>query len=52
VIRPDGRLNLASMAEDQEYYLANGWTQSRVDLNALIDYSFLDAALQVLGPYE
>ena len=26
--------------------------QTRIDLNALVDYSFADAAVQVLGPYR
>jgi NitT/TauT family transport system substrate-binding protein len=49
---PDGRINLASLAADQEYWLASGQQQSRIDLNALVDYSFADAAVQALGPYR
>jgi NitT/TauT family transport system substrate-binding protein len=51
-LNPDGRINLASIAEDQDYWLASGAQQTRIDLESLVDYSFVDAALQVLGPYR
>jgi hypothetical protein len=51
-LNPDGRLNVASIAQHQEYWLATGVQQSRIDLDALIDYSFADAAVQTLGPYR
>jgi NitT/TauT family transport system substrate-binding protein len=49
---PDGRINMTSLAADQDYWLASGAQQQRIDLNALVDYSFADAAVQVLGPYR
>ncbi len=49
---PDGRINVTSLAADQDYWLASGAQQTRIDLNALVDYSFADAAVQVLGPYR
>lgn len=51
-LHPDGRLNLTSLAEDQAFWLANGTQQTPVDLATVVDYSFVDAALQVLGPYQ
>jgi NitT/TauT family transport system substrate-binding protein len=51
-LHPDGRINVASLAQHQEYWLATGVQQTRIDLDALIDYSFADAAVQVLGPYQ
>jgi NitT/TauT family transport system substrate-binding protein len=51
-LNPDGRINVASLAEDQEYWLASGAQQARIDLNVLVDYSFADAAVQALGPYR
>ncbi len=51
-INPDGRMNVDSLAADQEYWLASGAQQARIDLNALVDYSFADAAVQTLGPYR
>jgi NitT/TauT family transport system substrate-binding protein len=51
-LHPDGRMNVASIAQHQEYWLASGVQQTRIDLDTLIDYSFADAAVQVLGPYR
>jgi NitT/TauT family transport system substrate-binding protein len=51
-INPDGRLNRASIAEDQEIWLASGLQQARVNLDEVIDESFVQSALQVLGPYR
>jgi NitT/TauT family transport system substrate-binding protein len=48
----DGRLNVASLAEDQDYFLAAGLQQQRIDINTLVDHSFADAAAQALGPYR
>jgi NitT/TauT family transport system substrate-binding protein len=51
-LHPDGRINLASLAEDQELWLARGIQQQRLVLEDIIDYSFADAAVQALGPYQ
>jgi NitT/TauT family transport system substrate-binding protein len=51
-LNPDGRVNVASLAADQEFWLARGVQQARVDLSEVVDYSFVDAALQALGPYR
>jgi len=51
-LNPDGRVNLASMVDDQEYWLASGAQQARIDVASLVDYSFADAAVQALGPYR
>src|SRR5579875_1257035 len=51
-LAPDGHLNVASIAEDQDYFLAAGLQQQRIDINTLVDHSIADAAVQVLGPYQ
>ncbi len=51
-LHPDGRMSLESLANDQEFWLQRGLQQSRIDINALVDYSFADAAVQTLGPYR
>ncbi|HZR97939.1 MAG TPA: ABC transporter substrate-binding protein [Chloroflexota bacterium] len=51
-LAPDGHLNVASISEDQDYFLAAGLQQQRIDINTLIDHSFADAAVQALGPYQ
>jgi NitT/TauT family transport system substrate-binding protein len=52
-LHPDGRLNLASLNEDQDYFLSAGLQQTRIDVNAFVDHSYADAAVQALGgPYR
>jgi NitT/TauT family transport system substrate-binding protein len=51
-LNPDGRLNIPSMVADQEYWLASGAQQARIDVASLVDYTFADAAVQALGPYR
>ncbi|HLH26034.1 MAG TPA: ABC transporter substrate-binding protein [Chloroflexota bacterium] len=49
---PNGRLNVASIAEDQDLWLASGLQQARVNLDEVVDPSFTDAAVAALGPYR
>ncbi len=48
---PDGRMNLTSLAEDQELWLAQGRQETRVDLASVVDTSFAEYAVAQLGPY-
>jgi NitT/TauT family transport system substrate-binding protein len=50
-IRPDGHLDMASLAEDLEIYRATGLVQGKVEVKDAVDESFLDAALKTLPPY-
>src|SRR5262249_27161011 len=47
-INPDGRLNRQGMVDDLAWYRAQGLVQQPVDVDTLIDYSFVDAALAQL----
>ena len=51
---PDGRVNVATLADDQELWLATGLLeQARIDLNDVVDLSFAEAvAARTLGPYR
>ena len=51
-LAPDGRINLASLAEHQEVWLAAGLQQAPVDLGDVVDLSFAEAAVRTLGPYR
>jgi NitT/TauT family transport system substrate-binding protein len=48
---PNGRMNVASIREDQEFWLARGLQQTRINVDEVVDHRFADAAVQVLGPY-
>jgi NitT/TauT family transport system substrate-binding protein len=51
-IRPDGHLDMASLAEDLEIFRAAGLVEGKVDVKAAVDESFLEAALKTLPPYQ
>jgi hypothetical protein len=42
-------MNLTSMAEDQDLWLAQGRQETRVDLGEVVDHSFADYAVAQLG---
>ena len=50
-LSPDGKLDVQSMREDLEYYEKSGSLKVQVDLSKLIDASFQENAVRVLGPY-
>jgi NitT/TauT family transport system substrate-binding protein len=49
---PDARLDLRSIEDDLDYYVASGQVKDKPDLSKLIDMSFQQFAVQALGPYE
>jgi NitT/TauT family transport system substrate-binding protein len=50
-INPDGYSLFQSGIDDQDWYLAKGTLQQRVDVPTIVDHSFVDYALGVLGAY-
>ncbi len=51
-MNPDGRVNKASLAYDLAFYAEQGLVKGAVDLDDAVDGSFVEAALQELGPYR
>jgi NitT/TauT family transport system substrate-binding protein len=51
-MNPDGRVNKDSLAYDLAVYSEQGLINGKVDLNQLIDMSFVESALKTLGPYR
>ncbi len=49
---PNGRMHVASIRDDQEFWLARGLQQTRINVDDVIDHRYVDAAAQALGPYE
>ncbi|HLH24117.1 MAG TPA: ABC transporter substrate-binding protein [Chloroflexota bacterium] len=49
---PDGRLNREDLADQQRFYMERGELQYRdlIPIDSLVDESWLDAAIRVLGP--
>lgn len=52
-LNPDGETNVSSLKEDQEYFIAAGLQQERVDMERVVDHSFVRYAVaQLGGPYR
>jgi NitT/TauT family transport system substrate-binding protein len=49
---PNGKLDVASMQEDIDYYVQAGYMKEKPDLAKLVDPSFQEYAVQQLGPYQ
>lgn len=48
---PDGRINIASMLDMQDWYVKNGYARTRFPAERLVDMSYAEYAVQKLGPY-
>ncbi|MFG1265534.1 MULTISPECIES: ABC transporter substrate-binding protein [Xanthobacter] len=51
-IDPDGRVDMASMAEDLKFFTENGYLERPAKVSDVVDTSFADATLKALGPYK
>ena len=51
-MNPDGRVNAASLAHDLAFYRAQGLIKGVINLDDVLDGSFVDAVLAELGPYR
>lgn len=49
---PNGYINVESIQYDMEAYLARGMVTQKVPVELMIDHSFVEHALQVLGKYQ
>ncbi len=49
---PNGRLNVPTLVEAQDWFAAHGYIPRKVDVPSLIDYQFVDYAVGVLGEYH
>jgi len=51
-IDPDGRLDLQSLEEQQDWYAAHGYVAQKIDVSTAVSMDFTEHALRVLGPYQ
>jgi NitT/TauT family transport system substrate-binding protein len=51
-MNPDGRVNKASLAYDLAFYADQGLVKGAVNLDDVVDGTFVEAALKDLGPYR
>ena len=51
-IDPDGRLNVASMRKDLQFFKDQGLIEGKIEVEDVIDTSFVDEAVKQLGAYR
>jgi NitT/TauT family transport system substrate-binding protein len=51
-VDPDGKLNEASLRRDFTFYKDQGYLEGAVTVEQVVDRSFAEAAVKVLGPYK
>lgn len=49
---PDGKLNLASLQTDLDYFKSQNEIEGTVSIDQVVDTSFAEAAVKKLGPYQ
>ena len=48
---PNGRINIASMLDMQDWFVKNGYAHARFPAERLVDLSYADFAVEKLGPF-
>lgn len=48
---PNGRVNIRSLKDDARWFFEHGYLKKRPDLDFIVDFSFAEQAVGVLGPY-
>ena len=51
-VDPDGKLNVAGIQKDLDFFHERGWVSKSVTLEGVIDMSFVQKAAADLGPYK
>jgi NitT/TauT family transport system substrate-binding protein len=51
-IDPNGKVNIDSLGEEQEYFLKKGSQKTKLDLSKVVDLQFADYAARKLGAYR
>lgn len=51
-IDPDGRVDVASLKNNQEWFARQGFVQTPVDVDRIVDTSFAQDTVRRLGPYQ
>jgi NitT/TauT family transport system substrate-binding protein len=49
---PNGAINVAGMTTDMEWYFSKGFLKEQVSVAKVVDTTFADAAVKLLGRYE
>lgn len=49
---PNGRMIMPSIIDDAEWYFKNGYVKKMPDVNTIVDLSYVDYAISILGEYK
>ena len=49
---PDGHVNVASLKNDYVFFRDRGLVSGKITVEQVIDHSFADEAVRLLGPYR
>lgn len=49
---PNGKVSLKSLQDDEDWYVSQGYTTAKVELDKLFDGQYVDYAIQKLGTYQ
>lgn len=51
-LHPDGALNMASLKSDAKWFFDKGYVKEVPDIDKIVDLSFIENAVKVLGTYQ
>jgi NitT/TauT family transport system substrate-binding protein len=51
-LNPDGKVNMSSLQKDHQFFKEQGFLEGTSSVAQMVDNSFADNALKVLGPYK
>jgi ABC-type nitrate/sulfonate/bicarbonate transport system substrate-binding protein len=51
-INPDGQVDISSVQDQIDWYFRQGYLNERVSAERVVDHSYLDAALKIVGRYR
>ena len=51
-LHPDGRVNVNSLQNDADWYFKRQYIKKKVDINTIVDLSYVEHAVKILGPYS
>ena len=51
-VDPNGKVNVAGLQKDLDFYKTQGWIEGDVNVAQAIDLRFIETAVKELGPYK
>jgi NitT/TauT family transport system substrate-binding protein len=51
-VHPDGRVNAVGLKKDYDFYKEQGYLEGKSSVEQVVDNTYVENALKVLGPYQ